>query len=213
MAIDTATRLDLIEMFAGDRVLLRFDIVDVDADEDDPPPLDLFGSVARWSMSRITDAAGTWSEEADVDLNSSDDGDQVVVDCKQVATVGISVAGSGYQAGDVLAVVGGVGMPARVEVLTVNGGGGVTSAAVKFPGRYAATPGAAAAAVVGGNQTCSLSLTYSTRRGSVLVMTTRSDTEGLSGSYHQELEVVDSSGEGKVLAVGDVVVQRNVRNK
>ena len=59
-----------------------------------------------------------------------------------ILTVDIGSAGTGYVAGDVVNVVGGTGTAGKLNVVTVDGGGGATSISVNFGGQsYSVTLG------------------------------------------------------------------------
>lgn len=76
-----------------------------------------------------------------------------------LADVVIDAAGNGYVAGDVLAVSGGGGTGAQVQVMTVNGSGGITEAALIFSGSgYVVTTGAATTGGTGTGATFTLSI-------------------------------------------------------
>jgi hypothetical protein len=83
------------------------------------------------------------------------------------AVTSIAAAGSGYTVNDVLTVSGGTlnSSAAQLKVLTVNGGGGITSVSVQSTGNYATTP-ANAVAVTGGTGTgATFNLTWATTSG------------------------------------------------
>lgn len=211
MAIQIAVVLEPLEMSAGDLVLQRFDVADLSVDPDGGVPMDLYGRTARWSLARAS--GGSYSTDPEVDKDSA--GDDVALEPAVIAGVAINAAGTGYAAGDVLGVVGGDGSQAFVRVDTVGGGGAVTAVTLidsDGTNLYKTAPTSPAPAAIGANQTCTLTLTTGTVRGTVLVRMVRADTTALVGQFHQELEIVDADGEGQVVAVGDVTIAANVVN-
>ncbi len=59
---------------------------------------------------------------------------------KQINTISISNGGTGYVPGDIVAIVGGNGTPAYVEVVTVSGAGVVATVSLYDGGSYVAAP-------------------------------------------------------------------------
>lgn len=79
-----------------------------------------------------------------------------------VATAVVAVAGSTYLVGDILAISGGTSfVAATVEVLTIDGGGGVLTVGIRQSGGYTVNPGSPAATTGGGDNLCTITLTFS----------------------------------------------------
>lgn len=52
----------------------------------------------------------------------------------------VATPGTNYIVGDVITLAGGIGTPGKLKVLTINGGGGVTSVSILDPGLYTTLP-------------------------------------------------------------------------
>ena len=79
----------------------------------------------------------------------------------RAVSVAVSGAGSGYTAGDVLTVSGGIGLiPVEVTVSTVNGTGGVTAVSLSNAGQYTATPTNPVSVTGGTGSAATLTVTF-----------------------------------------------------
>jgi hypothetical protein len=79
----------------------------------------------------------------------------------RAVTVAVDGAGTGYTAGDVLTVAGGIGLiPVEVTVTTVNGSGGVTGVSLSNAGQYTETPANPASVTGGTGSAATLTVTF-----------------------------------------------------
>lgn len=196
-------------MFAGEGVVLRFDVPDLVVDPSGDTPMDLDGRTARYSLARSS--GGSYSDQAVVDKDSEDDASVATSIWRVSATGAISPGGSGYAVGDVVVAVGGEGIPAAFTVTGVTAGA-ITAVSIINEGSYSEKPTSPVAVTVDGNATASIALTFAAVRGAVQVTLVEQDTEDLDGTFHEELEIVDASGASRVVATRDRQILRNVRN-
>ncbi len=106
----------------------------------------------------------------------------------------ITVAGTGYVAGDIITLVGGTFVtPGKLQVTTVGGGGAITGVTIYDPGEYSVLPVAPAATTGGGNDDATITPAYA-----VLSVTV---TLGGTSPYSAAPTVVFSSGAATADAV------------
>lgn len=87
-------------------------------------------------------AAGTYTALPTVTINPEKG--TVVSVIMQVKSVAITVAGSGYSAGDVLSIAGGTASgTATIKAVSVNGTGVIQTAEIQYAGKYTAIPSGA----------------------------------------------------------------------
>jgi hypothetical protein len=85
----------------------------------------------------------------------------------------IAAGGTGYQAGDVLMIVGGSGIAATVTVSTISGGGGsgpIASIALTTAGKYTQSPSSPNTPTGGHGTGASLTFTMATNAGNLLII-------------------------------------------
>lgn len=201
-----ATTLDPItDWYAGNIRHLIFDVADTDHGD---MPMVLSTIEAKWSLAQVDE--GTYSPDPILEKKSS--ASEIDMSPQKVATAVVAAAGAGYVVGDELLVLDGDGDPAYVTVTTIGALGAVATVAISSAGTYSATPSSPASTNGGTGTGCTLTLTFATHVGRVLVTVFSADTVDLLGDYHEELELFDADGEATVVAVRNVTFLSNVVN-
>lgn len=199
------TLTPITDWYAGNLRHLIFDVTDADHGD---MPLDLSDKEAKWSLAVVD--GGAYSTEPVLE-KKSDTGD-IDVAPQKIATAVPAAAGTGYVVGDELLVLGGEGDQAYVTVATIGGSGTVTGVTISSAGTYSTTPTSPAATSGGSGVGCTLTLTFGSYSGRLLVTVLSADVATLLGEYHEELELFDADGEAEVVAVRDVTILANVVN-